>query len=410
MNAIAADRGLPQPSRAQRRDQRRYGAALALLAPAIAFLTVMFAVPIGYILFYSVSTPRISAGIPAFYGALQRDTAAVPGAEVFTALAAELIRARDDRSLPRTLEAVRIQDLPTWQLLRQTAAQLPAEPVGIDRAWFLGIDPQWGAADTWSVIRRASARYTIHHFLHAVDLQRTADGAIMPRPATERVYLGIFANTFTISFWVAVITLVLGYPLAYYMAGAPPKLANLLLILVLLPFWTSVLVRAYAWIVLLQTNGPLNGVLRALGLISEPLSLVHNRAGVYIAMTHVLLPFMILPIYSVMKTIPPDYIKAAHNLGASPLRAFVRIYFPLTLPGVTAGTLLVFIISLGYYITPAIVGGARDRMISMMIAENINAFVNWGAAAALGTVLLLSTLVIYGLFSHVVRIDRLKAG
>jgi putative spermidine/putrescine transport system permease protein len=182
------------------------------------------------------------------------------------------------------------------------------------------------------------------------------------------------------------------------------------MIFVLLPFWTSLLVRTASWIVLLQREGLVNQTLQATGLIDEPLALIFNRAGVYIAMTHVLLPFMLLPLYSVMRGIPPAYARAALSLGAPPLAAFLKIYLPLSMPGVAAGCLLVFILAIGYYITPALVGGAADQMISYFVAFYTLETVNWGMAAALGTVLLVATLILYLLYARLVGIDRLRLG
>jgi putative spermidine/putrescine transport system permease protein len=204
--------------------------------------------------------------------------------------------------------------------------------------------------------------------------------------------------------------LVLGYPLAYKLASLPARVSNLLLILVLLPFWTSLLVRTGAWVVLLQREGLVNDALLALRLIEQPLQLVYNRFGVYVAMTHILLPFMVLPLYSVMRGIPPQYMRAAASLGARPLRAFLRIYLPQTMPGIAAGCLLVFILAIGYYITPALVGGVNDQMISYFVAFYTNQTVNWGMASALGAVLLIATLALFVLYARLVGIDRLKLG
>ena len=198
--------------------------------------------------------------------------------------------------------------------------------------------------------------------------------------------------------------------LAYRLATLPEGTANLLMILVLLPFWTSLLVRTASWIVLLQREGPINEALEWLGLISEPLALVYNRAGVYIAMTHVLLPFMVLPLYSVMRGIPPNYVRAALSLGARPSTAFLKVYLPMSMPGVAAGCLLVFILAIGYYITPALVGGQSDQMISYFVAFYTLQTVNWGMAAALGSVLLVGTVVLYLIYARLVGIDRLRLG
>ena len=230
----------------------------------------------------------------------------------------------------------------------------------------------------------------------------------MAVPPDQAIYLGIFLRTFWISFVVTALCLLLGYPLAYKLASLPARISNLLLILVLLPFWTSLLVRTGAWVVLLQREGVVNDVLIALGLTSEPLQLVYNRFGVFVAMTHILLPFMVLPLYSVMRGIPPQYMRAAASLGARPLRAFLRVYLPQTVPGIGAGCLLVFILAIGYYITPALIGGINDQMVSYFVAFFTNQTVNWGMASALGTVLLIVTLLLFALYARLVGIDRLR--
>jgi putative spermidine/putrescine transport system permease protein len=209
---------------------------------------------------------------------------------------------------------------------------------------------------------------------------------------------------------VTLLCIVLGFPVAYLLATQPPRRANLLMILVLLPFWTSLLVRTAAWIVLLQEHGIVNNALIWLGIVDAPIRLIYNRIGVYIAMTHILLPFLILPLYSVMKGIKRSYMQAAVSLGASPTEAFIRIYLPLTLPGIGAGSLLVFILALGYYITPALVGGAADQMISYFIAFYTSDTVNWGMASALGTVLLIATLVLYWVYDRLIGISNVKLG
>ncbi len=204
--------------------------------------------------------------------------------------------------------------------------------------------------------------------------------------------------------------LVLGYPVAYLLASVPPRLANRLMFFVLLPFWTSLLVRIVAWIVLLQREGVVNSVLRFLGAIDRPLDLVYNLTGVLIAMTHILLPFMILPIYSVMKGISPSYMRAAASLGANPLIAFIRVYLPQTIPGLGAGCLLVFILAVGYYIAPALVGGPHDQMVSYFIAQYTNVSINWGMASALGAILLVIVMLLYLVYNRLVGIDRMRLG
>jgi len=227
---------------------------------------------------------------------------------------------------------------------------------------------------------------------------------------TESVYVITFVTTFQISAIVTIGTILLGYPVAYLLSQLNARAAAICMIFVILPFWTSVLVRTYAWLVLLQRRGLVNSWLVGMGVISEPIPLVNNFLGTVIGMLHVLLPFMILPLYSSMKAIDPAYVKAAANCGASPLRAFWDVFFPLSRPGLFAGTVLVFILCLGFYLTPALLGGGRVSMWSMQIATNVSTYSNWGAASALGVLLLVVTIVILALLNRVFRVDKLYGG
>ena len=254
-------------------------------------------------------------------------------------------------------------------------------------------------------MRQAAGPYTSFYLLAALDRRVSAEGTIVRTPPEQAVFVDVFIRTFWISFVVTVICAALAYPVAYLLATAPARIASLLMMLVLLPFWTAVLVRTTAWMVLLQREGIVNGLLRGSGLTTEPLALIHNRVGVYIAMTYVLLPFMILPIYAVMKGVAPAAVRAALSLGAPPLVAFRRVYLPQTMPGVSAGCLLVFILALGYYVTPALVGGADDQMISYFIAFYTNQTLNWGMAAALGVLLLAATLILYAVHGRLAGVQ-----
>ena len=223
-------------------------------------------------------------------------------------------------------------------------------------------------------------------------------------------YGRIFYQTFEISVVVTGLAIVLGYPLAYLISQLPGRAANLCLIGVLIPFWTSLLVRTYAWLILLQRNGLVNDMLIRLGLIDEPLSLVHNYTGTVIGMLHIMLPFLILPTYAALRAIDHDYLKAAASLGASPVRAFWTVFFPLSLPGLLAGAMLVFILCLGFYVTPALLGGGRVYMVSMKIQENASIYFDWGAASALGVVLLVCTLLIFWLLNKAFALDKIVGG
>ena len=276
---------------------------------------------------------------------------------------------------------------------------------------FVDIEEDWLEPEVWRTIQTYSGDYTNGYFLNSVDLQKTADGSEW-RPDDERIYLTLFWRTMVMSFVITCSCILLGYPIAWLLANLPMRTANLLMILVLLPFWTSLLVRTSAWKVLLQQQGVINETLVWLGLVptDDRLALINNATGTIIAMTHILLPFMILPLYSVMKTIPPSYLRAAKSLGATNWTAFWRVYFPQSVPGIGAGSILVFILAIGYYITPEIVGGTKGVFISNRIAYHISSSLNWGLAAALGSILLAVVLIFYWMYDKIVGIDNVKLG
>ena len=253
---------------------------------------------------------------------------------------------------------------------------------------------------------------TTAYFLNAVDKGYDLEGNVVSQPEEKQIYVKLFVRTLWISALVMLLTLVLGYPIAYLISTTPPRISNLLIIMVLLPFWTSLLVRTTSWIVLLQTQGVLNDIMVWIGLVSEDgrIQMIYNLNGTLVAMTQILLPFMVLPMYSVMKTIPLSQLRASQSLGATPFRTFFKIFWPQSIPGIGAGGLLVFVLSVGYYITPALVGGASGQMISNQIAFHMRSSLNWGLAAAMGTILLAAVMVLYWLYDRVVGIDNMKLG
>jgi putative spermidine/putrescine transport system permease protein len=272
-------------------------------------------------------------------------------------------------------------------------------------------DKDWADPAVWATIQAFTPEYTSGYFLNAVDLQKTADG-IAAQPDDQKIYLLLFKRTLFMSLVIMGSCVLLGYPIAYLLSNLPLRTSNILLILVLLPFWTSLLVRTSAWKVLLQQQGVINDVLVWLGLVGDGnrLVMINNQFGTIVAMTHILLPFMILPLYSVMKTIPPSYVRAAKSLGATNWTAFWRVYFPQSVPGIGAGCILVFILSIGYYITPELVGGTTGTFISNRIAYHISSSLNWGLAAALGTILLAVVLILYWAYDKLVGIDNVSLG
>jgi putative spermidine/putrescine transport system permease protein/spermidine/putrescine transport system permease protein len=230
------------------------------------------------------------------------------------------------------------------------------------------------------------------------------------RMGESRAYIKTFRTTIEISIIVTAVSVLLGYPLAYLLSQLPRRAAGICMIFVILPFWTSLLVRTYAWLVLLQRRGVINTWLVDMGIIDEPLRLVHNFTGTVIGMLHILLPFLILPLYAVMKSIDRDYLKAAANLGASPVKAFWQVFFPLSLPGLFAGVVLVFVLCLGFYVTPALLGGGKIQMWAMRIESSVNLYANWGAASALGVVLLVVTLILLYLLNRLFGLDKVLSG
>ena len=285
------------------------------------------------------------------------------------------------------------------------------ETVAVKDYFVEEIDEDWADNEVWGTIKAFSSPYTAGYFLGAIDMQLTPDG-IEAQPDDQQVYITLFKRTMFMSLTIMFSCILLGYPIAFLLSNLPLRSSNLLLILVLLPFWTSLLVRTSAWKVLLQQQGVINDILVWIGLVSDAgrLQLINNQTGTIIAMTHILLPFMILPLYSVMKTIQPHYVRAAKSLGATPWTAFWRVYFPQSVPGIGAGCILVFILSIGYYITPEIVGGTTGTFISNRIAYHISQSLNWGLAAALGTILLALVLLLYYVYDRIVGIDNVSLG
>jgi len=388
--------------------------ALALIAPLFLFLLAVFLVPIAILLTRAVDNREVAAVLPKTAAAL----AGRQGDDAPTAAAADALVA-DLRASPREAVAEVAKRLNYYQsglrsLMLKTARDVnAADSAGTSAIEKLNeIDERWADPATWSVIQRALPQQTDFYLLAAVDLKRDTQGSIRQASDDNAIYRDVIARTFAISGSVTLICLLLGYPLAYWIATAPAATARKLMLLVLLPFWTSLLVRTTAWVVVLQSGGVVNSLLGWLGIVdpAHPVELIHNRIGVLIAMTHILLPFMVLPIFSVMKSIPPNYMRAAASLGAPPLSAFLRVYLPLSLPGVSAGGLLVFILALGYYITPALVGGAQDQMLSYFIAYFASQVTNWGMAAALSATLLVLVLILYAVYHRMVGIDKLRMG
>lgn len=390
-------------------ERRKRLFAVGLTTPLLVFLLFVFVLPIASLLMRSVENPEVADALPHTATALASwDRQSEVPAQAFAAMALDLSKIEEGaqtgalaRRLNTAVPGARSLIMGTYR------AQLhdPNVTPEVMRDKFLTHDPRWAELPYWQAIARNTDRWTPEYLLAAVDYQRDASGDVIAMPEDQAVFKSILLRTFWVSAIITFWCLLLGYPLAWWLASLPARKANFLMILILIPFWTSVLVRIAAWIVLLQQEGLVNSGLQALGLIGEPLNLLFNRTGVVISMTHILLPFMILPLYSVMKSIPTTYMRAAISLGSPPWSAFVRVYIPQTLPGVTAGALLVFIVALGYYVTPALVGGASDQMISYYVAQYTNVDVNWGMACALAAILLAATMTLYSVYRRLTKAE-----
>jgi putative spermidine/putrescine transport system permease protein len=412
---IAAEPTLESAARLKRElklaEAKKRAVALLFIAPLAIFLFLIFVVPIGALLTRAAENPEVATALPHTGAALRAwDRKAPPPDAAYAALAQDLTAIQDGESMGALARRLNTEIPGYRSLVAKTARAMPlngddGKPLAAPqiRAKIVELDERWGDVNYWQAIAKNAGRYSPFYLLAALDHRQDGFGNIEHAGPDQSIYLSIFARTFVIGGAVTFFALLLGFPLAYWISTLPARRANLVMVLVLIPFWTSVLVRVAAWIVLLQSEGLVNKALIGAGLIDQPFALLFNRVGVYISMTHILLPFMILPLYSVMKSVPPTYQRAAVSLGSHPFAAFWRVYVPQTYPGIGAGVLLVFILAIGYYITPALLGGPNDQMVSYYIAYFTNVTINWGMACALGALLLAATLVLYVIYGRFTR-------
>ena len=414
-SALRTADGVPLKRSLRRATARRRLRAFLLVVPILAFLLITFVFPVIDMLFRSVDNQIVSSVLPRTTLAIQSwdpSSEELPAEFVFEALVLDIQESFKSKRLGRAGRRLNYEMTGMTSLFRVSGRRAR----GITEAPFkdqvIAIDQRWGERKTWQTIYQESSKVTESYFLSAMDLRVDYRGEISWKAEERRIYLFLFYRTLWMSGFITLLCLALGYPIAFLLATLPPRHSNLLLILVLLPFWTSLLVRTTAWIALLQSEGVLNDLMVFSGIISEDgrLQMIHNKFGTFVAMTHILLPFMILPLYSVMKTIPSTYMRAARSLGASPFTSFMRVYMPNTVPGIGAGCILVFILSIGYYITPALVGGRTGTFISNIIALHISETLNWGLAAALGVILLALVLLLYFLYDRIVGVNNMKLG
>ena len=380
-------------------DRRRKLNAFLLVAPLFIFILVIFVLPILSLLYFSVDDPKLPRILPRTAVAVANwDGSQLPDENAYEALVTDIRVAFKAKTAAAIAMRLNYEISGFRSMVMRTGRKVNRIEGPPFKDALIALEKRWGDVTYWRAIKAAGGPFTTRYLLAAIDLQRRWDGSVGLAPPERTIYIDYLKRTFWISFWVLFYCIAIGYPMAYLIASIGKRLSRILLILVLLPFWTSLLVRTAAWVVLLQNKGIVNDILLSLGLISEPLTLIFNRIGVYIAMVHILLPFLILPLYAVMKNIPGSHMRAAASLGARPLAVFLSIYLPQTLPGLGAGCLLVFILSLGFYITPALIGGASDQMLSYLIAEFATRTGNWGMASAIAILLLISVAILYPVY------------
>ena len=395
----------------RRAERRKKIEAISLVGPLFLVMLVFYFVPIGLMLYRSIDNSQMREILPQTASALEKWSGeGLPEESVYAAIVADMEVAYRAKTLAKAGRRLNFDLVGFHSLLLKSGRKVRKLEGPPFKEALIKMDKKWADPRYWTVLQRGLKDTTLIYLLAALDLKYDDNNEITNVSDHRAIYISIITRTVYISVSVTMLCLVFGFPIAYILATATPRTRNLLMICLLLVFWTSLLVRTLSWILVLQNKGVVNTILMSAGLISYPLDLVFNRIGVYIAMTHVLLPFMVLPLYSVMSGIPPSYVLAARSLGATSTVAFKRVYVPQTKPGIGAGCLMVFIQALGYYITPALVGGPKDQMVSYFVAFFVNERVNWSMASALGVVLLVLTGSLYLIFSRHVSISNIKLG
>ena len=407
---LTAD-GVPLKESLQKSLKQARLRAILLVAPPLLFLVFLFIIPIGNMLTRSIDDKLINQVLPNTFEAFEAwDKVSEPNESMFEAFYTDL-EAAEKTEIGKS--SVRMNYAkPGWRsLIKRTARKIKKMEPPYKEA-FVKIDDRWLEADYWLSLGIMKDKRTLGYYWNAVDRTYDFNKNVIHVEEERKVYNLLWWRTIQVSIIVTLACLLLAYPVSYLLATLPMRISNLLMICVLMPFWTSLLVRIVAWMIMLQQNGVVNDTLVATGILADDnrLEMMYNFNGTIIVMTQILLPFMILPIFSVMKTIPPSYMKAAQNLGATPTLAFIRVYMPQTIPGIGAGCILVFIVAIGYYITPELVGGKDGRLIGNMVAFHMQRSLNWGLAAAMGTILLIVILILYWVYDKIIGIDNMKMG
>jgi putative spermidine/putrescine transport system permease protein len=404
--------GIPLKVSLQKSERKNKIRAFLLVTPLLFFILFTFLVPIGDMLLRSVDDSYINTVFPKTFEKYKKwDRKDLPSEELYETIFLE-VKEGSGYSIGKATTRMNYAKSGWKSLLKKSKRKFKKIEEGPFKEQMIAIDKRWADLDYWRAIGVMVDPTTAGYFLNAVDLKYDVDKEVVRQKENRRIYNHTWFKTFKVSVLVMFFCLILGYPVSYLLATLPLKYSNLLMICVLLPFWTSLLVRTVAWMVMLQQKGVFNNLLVMSHIIADEnrFQLMYNQTATIIVMTQILLPFMVLPLYSVMKTIPPTYMRAALNLGASPLHAFWKVYMPNSVPGISAGCMLVFILAIGYYITPELVGGKDGQMIGNWIAYHLKTTLNWGLCAALGAILLGVMTVLYWVYNKLVGIENIKLG
>jgi len=387
--------------------------AFLLVVPLLLFLIITYISPIGELLTRSVDDRMVTNMLPKTFKAMKNwDGQELPSEEVFASFLSDykiLVEAKTQGKLGQRLNK---EKNGFNSILKKLKRKMKNFEEGNYKEQIMLVHARFADVRYWQAIKRTAPPYTVAKYLKAVDMYTDSNGDIIQVEEERRVYKKLWVRTLKVALFVTLFTLLMGYPIAHLLATIPMKYSNLLMICVLLPFWTSLLVRTASWMILLQQQGVVNDFFVLIGLVSDndrPV-MMYNLVGTYVAMTQILLPFMVLPLYSVMKTVSPSLMRAGKSLGGTPFISFWKIYFPLTTSGIGAGSLLVFILAVGYYITPELVGGASGTLISNQIAYHMKQTLDWSFASAMGLMLLFGVMAIYWIYNKLVGIDNIKLG
>ena len=408
--------GIPLEVSLKKAERKNKIKAFALVAPLLLFLVITYIFPIGEMFTRSIDDKMITNMLPKTFKEMESwDGQELPPEEVFSAFYYDykaLVEKQEHGKLGQRLNKEKNGFNSTTKRLFRSVKRKKIDENASIKEQMMKVHKNWGNVEYWQAIKRTAPPYTLAKYLKGMDMYYAPDGSVVQVDEDRRIHRILWLRTLEIAFFVTLFCFLMGYPIAHLLATLPMKYSNLLMICVLLPFWTSLLVRTASWMILLQQQGIVNDFFVMIGLVADDSrpEMMYNKVGTYVAMTQILLPFMVLPLYSVMKTISPSLMRAGKSLGGTPFVAFWKVYFPLTIPGIGAGCLLVFILAIGYYITPALVGGASGTLISNQIAFHMKQTLDWSFASAMGLMLLTGVLVIYWIYNKLVGVDNIKLG